>query len=92
VAAWLKALIKLAAAAVKAREGNAAGVERHARRALELLADVRGALPQDADSLCGLELQTVEDVARSLAAHAATQFTQPQPDLLLTQALELAGD
>jgi hypothetical protein len=33
----LKGLIKLAAAGVKAREGNAAGVTRHARRAAELL-------------------------------------------------------
>ena len=36
----LKALIKLAAAGVKAREGNAAGVTRHAARAAELLAAV----------------------------------------------------
>lgn len=34
---FLKGLIKLAAAGVKFREGNAAGVERHARRSLELL-------------------------------------------------------
>ena len=37
VATALKGLIKLAAAGVKAREGNAAGVGRHARRAAELL-------------------------------------------------------
>lgn len=36
VAVLLKALIKLAAAGVKAREGNAAGVRRHARRGAEL--------------------------------------------------------
>jgi hypothetical protein len=33
---FVKGLIKLAAAGVKAREGNAAGVQRHAKRACEL--------------------------------------------------------
>lgn len=37
MADFLKGLIKLAAAGVKAREGNSAGVQRHARRAAELL-------------------------------------------------------
>lgn len=37
---FVKALIKLAAAGVKAREGNAAGVQRHARRAGELFRSV----------------------------------------------------
>jgi hypothetical protein len=40
VADFLKGLIKLAAAGVKAREGNADGVRRHARRAVELLSSV----------------------------------------------------
>ena len=39
---FLKGLIKLAAAGVKAREGNAAGVARHARRAVELFTSIRG--------------------------------------------------
>ena len=33
---FVKGLIKLSAAGVKAREGNASGVSRHARRAVEL--------------------------------------------------------
>lgn len=37
VAVLLKGLIKLAAAGVKAREGNSTGVQRHARRAADLL-------------------------------------------------------
>ena len=40
IADFLKGLIKLAAAAVKAREGNPRGVARHASRALELLSGV----------------------------------------------------
>lgn len=38
---FLKGLIKLAAAGVKAREGNVAGVRRHSSRAIELLEAVR---------------------------------------------------
>src|SRR5262245_57964835 len=41
---FLKGLIKLAAAGVKAREGRAAGVRQHAERARELFQDV-GASP-----------------------------------------------
>ena len=37
---FIKGLIKLAAAGVKAREGQRVGVERHARRAAELLQSV----------------------------------------------------
>jgi hypothetical protein len=44
VAEFLKGLIKLAAAAVKIREGNAAGALRHVGRARELLAPFQGAV------------------------------------------------
>ena len=43
VADFLKALIKLSAALVKAREGRAEGVRRHAHRAQELLRAVKPA-------------------------------------------------
>ncbi len=43
---FLQALIKLAAAGVKAREGRPAGIRRHAARARELL----DGIPEDADS------------------------------------------
>ncbi len=52
VADFLKGLIKLAAAGVKVREENAAGIERHARRARELLGSVRS----DRPTFCGLDL------------------------------------
>ena len=42
LADFLKGLIKLAAAGVKLREHNRVGVERHARRALELFREVQG--------------------------------------------------
>jgi hypothetical protein len=40
IADFLKGLIKLAAAGVKQSEGNAAGVDRHLKRAVELFAGV----------------------------------------------------
>jgi hypothetical protein len=88
VADWLKALIKLAAAAVKAREGNAVGVVRHAQRAAALVAAVRASLPGDATAFCGLWLGEVERIAASLA-EAAPSFTKPQPMLLLPHWLAL---
>ena len=42
---FLKGLIKLAAAGVKAREGNSDGVQRHARRAVELLSSAKRLSP-----------------------------------------------
>jgi predicted metal-dependent hydrolase len=70
-ARFVQALIKLAAAGVKAREGRPEGVRRHAARARELLAEVRTSLGHDAVgflnlafdevlALCG-EMQTVSE-------------------------------
>jgi uncharacterized protein len=53
---FLKALIKLAAAGVKAREGRPAGWRRHLRRAYELLAQTRQQIGPDAPRYFGLEL------------------------------------
>jgi hypothetical protein len=76
VAAWLKALIKLAAAGVKAREGNPAGVARHATRALELLAEVRAELPPNETEFCGLFFEDIERDANSVAS-SAYHFSEP---------------
>jgi uncharacterized protein len=88
-ATWLKALIKLAAAGVKAREGRAAGVQRHARRGLELLAQVRSALPPSQTAYCGLELARLESIGQSLLADVERRFAQPQARLVLSEWLEL---
>lgn len=58
---FLKGLIKLAAAGVKYREGNAAGVERHLDRARELLLSV------DAPTFCGIELLELLNLRLQLA-------------------------
>ena len=55
VADFLKGLIKLAAAGVKMREGNAEGVERHFNRAAELLSGVSTSVTR----FCGIELAEV---------------------------------
>jgi predicted metal-dependent hydrolase len=91
VAAWLKALIKLAAAGVKAREGNPAGVARHATRATELLAEAAASCRERVDrTFAGLQYAAVEGIAEALRRDAV-QFAQPQPELTLPHRLEL-GD
>ena len=70
---FLKALIKLAAAGVKAREGRPSGVQRHARRAAELLQLTQSALDGPSQQYCGLDLEQLRSHAKFLAA---------RPDLL----------
>jgi hypothetical protein len=61
VADFLKALIKLAAAAVKARAGIAPGFTGHAARAAGLLEQAR---LHFGDNLCGLDLPPLIEHAR----------------------------
>jgi uncharacterized protein len=87
VATWLKSLIKLAAAAVKLREGKARGVQRHARRALELLHELETSTSPDQAwsglvvregvgfTSCGIELAAVREIAESLMAEAQKGLT-----------------
>jgi predicted metal-dependent hydrolase len=63
---FLKGLIKLAAAGVKAREGRAAGVRQHAERAAELLGGVA-----DTKQIFGLNLEELIRAARDAADRAS---------------------
>ena len=54
---FIKGLIKLAAAGVKAREGRIEGVRRHGRRAAELFGQVASHLPPGQIRYFGLPLQ-----------------------------------
>ena len=66
---FVKGLIKLAAAGVKAREGRAAGVRTHADRAAALFEKILAA--SDAQpTFFGLGLATLGDEARRLATDA----------------------
>lgn len=90
-ATWLKALIKLAAAAVKIREGNAAGAVRHARRSLELSAETRTILNDERVDYCGLRFENFDHAARWIDEQAIHDFQTPQPSRMLPMWLRL-GD
>jgi hypothetical protein len=71
VADFLKGLIKLAAAGVKAREGRLAGLHRHALRARELFT-LAGSHPNSADGrFLGLSVSELVAAAERLAAQQA---------------------
>lgn len=65
---FLKALIALAAAGVKRREGRARGAQRHAQRAEALLDSVAQRLGPGALHYLGLELGALTEAARRLVA------------------------
>jgi len=60
---FIKGLIKLAAAGVKAREGRPEGVRRHARRAAELFTQVAGDLPAGGRTYFGVPIQRLGSIA-----------------------------
>jgi len=72
-ASFLKGLIKLAAAGVKAREGRASGVRQHAKRAAELLRGGASKIKND-PRMFGLPLvrliKTTERIASEAEQHA----------------------
>ena len=76
LADFLKGLIKLAAAGVKAREGQIVGVERHASRALELFLKLRADRPADQNSYCGLPLGELIRNGRQIAEHPVVDATR----------------
>ena len=88
VADFLKGLIKLAAAGVKAREGNPRGVQRHGLRAIELLCGVHAQLG-DVHDYCGVDLRGLIQAASALARDAAPRFAESEPHLLLDVWLAL---
>jgi len=91
IASWLKALIKLAAAAVKLREGNGAGVARHARRSIELLSEVRSQLAPAQATYAGVALVRVDAIASHIMERSR-ESAGPEPLALLGAWIELAPD
>jgi uncharacterized protein len=73
VADLLKGLIKLAAAGVKAREGNTDGVRRHTRRAVELLSPASSG----ENSTPGVDRQALSAITQqaSSVAKSTTMYT-----------------
>jgi hypothetical protein len=87
-AMWLKALIKLAAAAVKLREGNASGATRHANRALQLLEETKSQTGE-ATSHCGVHFENVTQIAAAILVAANRGALVADPNRRLEPWLEL---
>jgi len=75
---FLKGLIKLAAAGVKLREGRAAGVVQHARRASELIANAAGR--DEKQMMFGLSPAEIHRVADNLVMNSGRLVANGQPD------------
>jgi predicted metal-dependent hydrolase len=77
--AWfLKGLIKLAAAGVKAREQNPRGLQRHARRAAELFRQTAHELGAQDIRFMGLSLTELIGFAGEIATRTLTVDTSNQ--------------
>ncbi len=84
VADFLKGLIKLAAAGVKAREGNPRGVRRHADRAKILLS------AESESEFCGLKVDQLLAMGAALS-RTAESYNQPRPQLRFEAVLVFSG-
>jgi hypothetical protein len=81
MADFLKALIKLAAAGVKLREGRARGVRSHAARCVELLTSVAEARGGWSRTMAGLRLDALAAAARALEKLDANAWQADAPRL-----------
>jgi uncharacterized protein len=100
-AIWLKALIKLAAAAVKVREGNSIGAMRHAGRCVQLLLELRsksspdqawsGLVGSDGEDerYCGVAVREVDEIATAIVLEAERGLA-PAPTRVLDGWIRLA--
>ncbi len=83
IADFIKGLIKLAAACVKAREGSAIGVARHATRGDKLFCYTQARLG-DESSMMGLSLAELREFAQRLETNAdAVVNTSDDPVVVL---------
>ena len=88
IADFLKGLIKLAACTVKVREGNPRGVQRHAKRAMELLTNVMN-LENSGGLYCGLSLPDLKLLCTELSGRSESEFSSPNPTLLIEKHIVL---
>jgi predicted metal-dependent hydrolase len=88
-AIWLKALIKLAAALVKLREGSSVGALRHALRVQQLLAELQSIAPDAADRYCGVEVAAAVELTRQVIVVAERGPLPPHPLATLKGCFEL---
>lgn len=90
VADFLKGLIHLAAAGVKAREGRPDGVLSHARRAAALFAQTAQDIGEDARYL-GLRLGDLLDFSRGAEGQTAGRDEMPGPRVVFDFVLRPTG-
>ena len=90
VADFCKALIKLAAAGVKAREGRPDGVKRHAKRARELLHGVQAHLGEGVDHFMGLRLDDLIQNAERVAKDADSLIDTTDAAVVVVMPFALA--
>jgi hypothetical protein len=86
---FLKGLIKLAAAGVKAREGRAAGVRQHANRAVQLFQSVQQSAIGENNCAFGLSLAELIAHATALSAAAEKLAGSGRPDASRSLAVTL---
>ena len=87
---FLKGLIKLAAAGVKAREGRTRGVALHAARAGELFAAVLDAAAPEAGTYLGLSLGELSKHAAGLSEHPAEVVNTAHDTVVIVMPFVLA--
>lgn len=89
VAELLRALIRLAAACVKIRQGQPTGVASHVEGALDRL---QGLQRQGLGRFCGIDLVALVDLARDLADDPPPPDDDRGPRVVHPRPLELALD
>lgn len=93
IADFLKALIKLAAAGVKAREGNPNGVQRAANRAAEIFTELQSRESEKAGAFLGFAFKDLLNLAANIpdddAGFSASENNEPLPTF--ESRLELAS-
>ncbi len=82
----VKGLIKLAASAVKCREGNVSGATRHAKRAIELLL-----APPDSSLFDNCDLNSARHAAQRILESAPASFVAPSSEPVVLPRLQIAA-
>ncbi len=89
---FIKGLIKLAAAGVKAREGQAMGVQRHARRARELFLASANADSGRCDLCMGLSIAWLRTQCQTIFVHPESFVEASHCDVMCVFPFALVQD
>ncbi len=93
VADYLKGLIKIAAAGVKAREGRPDGIRRHGARAEELLTQANSILAGDETGcVAGLPIEALKRLCQLLQLHADEIVNDSDRPVVVVMPMPLCPD